>query len=113
MAAGRGFDYEIPAELRGRILPGSRVTAPLRGHAKSGYVLRLKKVSEFPQLERIQALEDPERQIPAPLLKLGEWISANPANMMTEVFSLPIISENTGPNTDSRLKISAAWDGCV
>ena len=74
LASGRGFDYEIPAELRGRVVPGSRVTASLRGVVKSGYVIRLKEVSDFPKLEVIQALEDPARQIPAPLLKLGDWI---------------------------------------
>ncbi|MBQ4479006.1 MAG: primosomal protein N' [Victivallales bacterium] len=76
LATGRGFDYEIPPELRGRVAPGSRVTALFRGHPKSGYVIRLKVASEFPGLEKIQALEDPARQIPEPLLKLGDWISS-------------------------------------
>ena len=41
LATGRGFDYEIPAELQGRVVPGSRVMALFRGQSKSGYVIRL------------------------------------------------------------------------
>ncbi|MBR6471310.1 MAG: primosomal protein N' [Victivallales bacterium] len=73
LATGRGFDYQIPAELRGKVVPGSRVTVPFRGQPRSGYVIRLKATSRF-QLESISALEDPMRQIPAPLLRLGDWI---------------------------------------
>ena len=73
LATGRGFDYAIPMELRGKVVPGSRVTAPFRGQPRSGYVIRLKETSQF-QLEAIQTLEDPIRQIPTPLLRLGDWI---------------------------------------
>ena len=74
LATGRGFDYSIPPELAGRLQPGSRVRALFNHRERSGYVLKLKAASEFPNLNPILALEDEARQVPPQLMRLADWL---------------------------------------
>ncbi len=69
------FDYAVPPGLRGQIQAGSRVRAPFRTYEKSGYVLKLKAQSDYPQVRELLGLESRERQIPPNLLRLAAWIA--------------------------------------
>jgi len=71
----REFDYSVPPDLEGRVRPGSRVIVPFGRSSRVGYVVGLKPTSDFPQLKAIAALEGEGEQIPAPLLKLADWIA--------------------------------------
>ncbi len=75
LATGQGFDYAIPPELQGQLVPGCRVTAPFRNTELSGYVIRLKPTSKFKDLRAILRIEDSSRQMPKQLMRLADWIS--------------------------------------
>ena len=75
LSLDKGFDYEVPPHLIGKVHPGSRVRVSLRSKELSGYVFRMKSESSFPNVKPILGLDNERQQIPDTLLKLGEWIA--------------------------------------
>ena len=75
LSLDKGFDYEVPPHLAGKVHPGSRVRVSLRSREISGYVFRMKSESAFPGVKPILGLDNEHQQIPDALLKLGEWIA--------------------------------------
>ena len=73
LSLDKGFDYLVPAALESKVRPGVRVIAPLRHSERVGYVLRLKETTEY-SVRPLVGVDSEEEQIPAPLLRLGEWI---------------------------------------
>lgn len=75
IASGQTYDYEVPEAMQALVHPGSRVVAPFRTAAeKAGYVVRLKGSTAFPQLRQLLRTEDGARDVPAPLMRLADWI---------------------------------------
>ena len=75
LSLDKGFDYEVPPHLAGKVHPGSRVRVSLRSQELSGYVFRMKSKSSVPNVKPILGLDNERQQIPDALLKLGEWIA--------------------------------------
>lgn len=70
------YDYLIPAELRGRIVPGVRVTVPFsRGNRRSeGIVLGVSDSSDFDKLKPIESVLDSTPVLTASQIKLALWM---------------------------------------
>ncbi len=71
------FDYAIPANLAGKVKPGSKVKVPFGKsfEPRQGYVISISHESAYAKIKRIDSLADDKPQIPPSLLKLGEWMS--------------------------------------
>ena len=71
------FDYAIPANLAGRVKPGSKVKVPFGKSAepRHGYVISISHESAYAKIKQIDSLADEKPQIPPSLLKLGDWMS--------------------------------------
>ncbi|MFN3486659.1 MAG: primosomal protein N', partial [Planctomycetota bacterium] len=70
----RTFTYRVPLELRERVRPGVRVTAPFRGRREVGFVARLSDRSEVPRvLDLLEA--DTEPLLDEKLLELARWVA--------------------------------------
>ena len=70
------YDYLIPTELRGRIVPGVRVTVPFsRGNRRSeGIVLGVSDSSDFDKLKPIESVLDSTPVLTASQIKLALWM---------------------------------------
>ena len=75
-ALAQPFDYKIPDELQGKILPGMRVLVPFGVHNTSaeGLVLSLAETSSFPRLKAIQQCLDEAPVCSEELLELAFWM---------------------------------------
>jgi len=69
------FDYRIPPQFEGRVLPGVRVAVPLAGRTVEGYCLALKDHTDVPaaRLKDIRAVIDDRPSYPPALLDLAVW----------------------------------------
>ena len=70
------YDYLIPTELRGRIVPGVRVTVPFsRGNRRSeGIVLGVSDSSGFDKLKPIESMLDSTPVLTESQIKLALWM---------------------------------------
>ena len=70
------YDYLIPTELRGRIVPGVRVTVPFsRGNRRSeGIVLGVSDSSDFDKLKPIESMLDSTPVLTESQIKLALWM---------------------------------------
>lgn len=78
LSLDREFDYSIPANLLGRVHPGTRVIVPFGrggGAPRKGFVVGLKATSTFGKLKEIADVVGDREQIPPNLLRLAEWIA--------------------------------------
>lgn len=75
VALDKAFDYEIPAEFRGRVHPGSQVRVPFGRRTTEGFVLGLADRSDFNGLKPIRALLHDDPLITPDLLELAHWMS--------------------------------------
>ncbi|MBO5364925.1 MAG: primosomal protein N' [Clostridia bacterium] len=75
-ALSQPFDYKIPPEITGKVLPGMRVLVPFGVHNTSteGLVLSLAETSSFPRLKTIQRCLDEEPVCTEELLQLAFWM---------------------------------------
>ncbi len=75
-ALSQPFDYKIPTELVGTVLPGMRVLVPFGVHNTSteGMVLSLAETSEFPRLKTILRCLDDAPVCTEELLELAFWM---------------------------------------
>jgi primosomal protein N' (replication factor Y) len=90
------FTYGVPAELRDRVCPGSRVLVPFRKKSLVGVVVEL--VEHAPQNTRtrdIARVLDAKPALTPRLIKLGEWIAGYYLAPVGEVFRamLPPLTE--------------------
>jgi len=69
------FDYAIPAELDGAIVPGCLVVAPFGKQTVQGIVLDLMEEPSVPEPRLIEALLDPQPVITAQQMRLAKWIA--------------------------------------
>ena len=78
LSLDRTFDYRIPAELEGRVVPGVKVSVPFgKGNApRPAFVISVSSASDRKELKDILSLCGEKPMIPDNLLKLGEWIAS-------------------------------------
>jgi len=73
--ARKEFDYSIPAALRGKLLPGSRVWVPFGNRSLEGFCVALLMKSDVPSLKPIYKLIDTSPSISPAMLRLTRWIA--------------------------------------
>jgi primosomal protein N' (replication factor Y) (superfamily II helicase) len=69
------FDYAIPAEFAGEIVPGCLVVVPFGRQTVQGIVLHLMEEPSVPDTRLIQALLDPQPVITAQQMRLAGWLA--------------------------------------
>lgn len=69
------FDYHLPPELRGSVLPGHLVTAPFGRRKVQGVVVRTLQQPSVPETRPIDGLLDPEPVMSPEQIELARWIS--------------------------------------
>ena len=76
-AAGRVFDYAVPASLEGAVAPGATVLAPLGRRTISGVVLSLSsRSSHGGPLRELSGLAPGAPALPPLLVELARWMAA-------------------------------------
>ena len=80
-AADRVFDYAVPDAWVPQVVPGVRVSVPLRGRKASGTVMAVRERSEVVlpdgvELKPLAALLDEEPLVAPKLLELARWIAS-------------------------------------
>ncbi len=70
------FDYHLPADLAGRVLPGCLVEVSFNRRAVQGIVLRARDESDVAETLPVQALLDPLPVLTPHQMRLAEWIAA-------------------------------------
>jgi primosomal protein N' (replication factor Y) len=68
------FTYEVPAELAGSILPGSRVDVPFGRRILSGIAVEISAEGEAFDTKNIRAVSD--TYLPPELMRLTEWVAS-------------------------------------
>jgi primosomal protein N' (replication factor Y) len=71
----RTFHYTIPAALRARIGPGSRVAVPFQTRLLSGYVVRLLRSTDVQDVKDIADVPDMHPTFDEHMLELTRWVS--------------------------------------
>ncbi|MEX0961938.1 MAG: primosomal protein N' [Simkaniaceae bacterium] len=95
-AGERPFDYAIPDQFHGKLKPGMRVLASLRGRKVKGTILTLKKK---PEVAKVQPIIEPlfqEGAVTESLFELARWISLYYATPMRRVLKLILPSSVRG-----------------
>jgi primosomal protein N' (replication factor Y) len=71
------FDYQVPDNLRGQVLPGQRVRAPLgkSGRLALGYCVRVGNSQSPGQLKSIESVIDMRPLLSASMLQLTQWMA--------------------------------------
>ncbi|MDT9023871.1 primosomal protein N' [Rossellomorea yichunensis] len=75
MQTDRTYDYSIPAEWRGSIIPGMRVIVPFGPRKIQGFVIELKEKGEVSKLKSIVEPMDLVPVLNKELLTLGNWLT--------------------------------------
>jgi primosomal protein N' (replication factor Y) (superfamily II helicase) len=75
MQTDKEFDYLIPDEWVGKIVPGMRVIVPFGPRKVQGVVVRLKPTSTVKILKKISEPMDLSPVLNKELLQLGEWLT--------------------------------------
>lgn len=75
MQTDRTFDYTIPKEWKGIIVPGMRVVVPFGPRKIQGFVIDLKEKGEVSKLKPIHEPMDLIPVLNQELLTLGDWLT--------------------------------------
>ncbi len=76
LAIHKTFDYSIPDNLQGLVTRGCRVSVPVRGVLRPGYVYSLKQHSDVPNVKPITELLSPEPLLTPDLFELAIWMAS-------------------------------------
>ncbi len=76
VALDKEFDYLIPEEFSGTVLPGMQVQVPFGRRTAQGFVLGLHDSSEFTSLKPIQALVSDDPLISPEIMSLARWMAS-------------------------------------
>ncbi len=74
-ALDKPLDYQIPDNLIGKVLSGSRVKIPVRNSSRQGTVIGLKETSPFAKLQQIAEVLSDTTHITEEQFRLAAWIS--------------------------------------
>ncbi len=75
-ALDKPLDYQIPEELTGKVLYGSRVKVPVRTSMRVGTVVGVKETSPFAKLVQIAELLSEKTLVTDEIFQLCKWIAA-------------------------------------
>jgi primosomal protein N' (replication factor Y) len=75
IAADREFDYAVPAELRGRLELGAKVTVPFGRRQAEGFVVGFASSSSFASVKSILGLAGDKPLLSAALIELARWVA--------------------------------------
>ena len=70
----KSLEYGVPAELADKVQRGARVEVPVRGHARSGYVLEVKDTPGFARVQPILQVSA-EIIVTKDLFELALWLA--------------------------------------
>ncbi len=84
------FDYHLPAELEGSVLPGSLVSIPLRNQTVQGIVLEVTSHSELLETRPVLALLEEQPVLNSMQLALAQWLSAQTLSPLPTCLDLMI-----------------------
>ncbi len=82
----RSFDYLIPEDFQGVILPGIRVVVPFGPRNVQGFVIGIESKSDVKKLKTIKELLDIEPILNDELLQLGQWVSEQTLSFQISAF---------------------------
>lgn len=99
-AVDRVFDYEIPAELFERIVPGTRVIIPFSQNnaEKEGFVLRIKETTDAKRIKKIIGISTDELAFKPDMVELIEYMHTRYMSTYIELIHT-IIPTGTGLKT--------------
>ena len=69
------FDYHLPEEMEGKVLPGCLVIVPFGRQTVQGLVLQLAAESAVPETRPVQVLVDPQPALTAAQMELARWMA--------------------------------------
>ena len=81
----RAYDYFIPMQWEGMIVPGTRVVVPFGPRKVQGFVVEIKESTSIDKLKGIDSLLDLEPVLNQELLQLADWLT-------TETLCLKIVA---------------------
>src|SRR5512146_1306162 len=87
-AIGGMYHYHLPAELHGKVLPGSLVVVPFGKQSVQGVVWRLVERPEVPETKPVTSLLDPEPVLRPAQLELAEWLAHETLAPLSTCFDL-------------------------
>ncbi|MDP1834603.1 MAG: primosomal protein N' [Chlamydiales bacterium] len=76
LAIQKTLDYAVPEAFRNSIAKGSRVSVPVRGIPRIGYVFALKDTPEVPKVRDIAEVLSPEPLLTPELFELAIWMAS-------------------------------------
>ncbi len=82
------WDYGIPQELLGTIVPGSRVEVPVRAKKLSGYVVKVATPTDHRSLRPILRSLDEGSPLPQDLLDLALWMRRYYGANLSQIFRI-------------------------
>ncbi len=69
------FDYSLPENLQGSVLPGCLVDVPFNNRPVQGIVTRFIEIPSVPEIKAISSLVDPVPVLPERQLQLATWMA--------------------------------------
>ncbi|MGM0440524.1 MAG: primosomal protein N' [Chlamydiota bacterium] len=110
IAVDKVLDYGVPTKLLDKVKRGMRVSVPVMGYQRKGYILEVKDYPSYPKVVPISAVIGEEEMITADLFELALWMAKYYCAPLRQVFKtlLPAaIRKDTKPKEQlfvSRLK---------
>lgn len=75
LSLDKKLDYGIPTTLIDQVQPGVKVSVPLRGKIRHGFVHSIKETCDFPSVQPIQELACSDVLITEDIFRLALWMS--------------------------------------
>ncbi|MGC9356460.1 MAG: primosomal protein N', partial [Anaerolineae bacterium] len=97
------FDYEIPSEMEGQVLPGMLVTVPFRTRRLPGVVMGRSATPSVPDVRPIYALLTEEPVLSPALLHLARWMARETLALLHECVKT-LLPPGLRPKTEMLLK---------
>ena len=71
------FHYHLPAEMEGKVGPGSLVVVPFGRQTVQGVVLREIETPQVAETKAVQDLVDPQPVLTLVQMELAKWLAEN------------------------------------
>lgn len=86
--AGKPYTYGVPEPLRASVRPGLLVRVPFRNRIVTGVVSSINAIDERERVIDIELVEDEEPVLLSHQMELAQWISAEYAAPLADVFGI-------------------------